>query len=58
MMSARLRLYYRDSDGKTTVIEKSVKAKNKKLLDIELQREKRREDQDYYSYMVDNFRKQ
>lgn len=58
MMSARLRLYYRDSDGKTTVIERSLKAKNMKLLEIELRRERKKENQDYYSYMVDNFQKQ
>ncbi len=58
MMSARLRLYYRDSDWKTTVIERIVEAKNKKLLEIELRRVRKEEDQNYYSYMVDNYKKE
>ncbi|WP_175888168.1 hypothetical protein [Burkholderia contaminans] len=57
-MSARLRLYYRDSDWKTTVIERIVEAKNKKLLEIELRRVRKEEDQNYYSYMVDNYKKE
>lgn len=57
MMSVRLRLYYRDSDGKSTVIERKVQAKNKKLLEIELRKERKNLDQNYYSYMVDGFEK-
>lgn len=57
MMSARLRLYYRDSDWKTTIIEIKVEAKNKKLLEIELRKVRKQEDQSYYSYMVDDFQK-
>lgn len=57
MMSARLRIYYRGSDGDITVIEKKVEAKNKKLLEIELRRERKKEDQNFYSYMVDSYEK-
>jgi hypothetical protein len=55
MKSARVRVYYRDEDCSTRTIEKIVNAKSKQLLKIEIKRYLASLDQDYYSYMIDQY---
>ncbi|ANJ72259.1 hypothetical protein A9Y76_07170 [Ralstonia insidiosa] len=51
--TARVRIYYRDHNCNSTVIEKIVSGKNKKLLETAIKQYLLTVNQDYYSYMVD-----
>lgn len=53
--TARVRVYYRDHNCNSITIEKIVSAKNKKLLEAAIKQYLSTVNQDYYSYMVDQY---